>query len=707
MHEQPNTKPQKLDAEEMLDEALAEPVLTGETNIPAAQMYAAAFLVLAVGAAASINAWLPLRVEPAALALHLANALAVFTIARRILSARTELPAMACGMLFAVHPLGMSAMQAPSVPVLAATLLALLALALTLAATNAERTSIDFQRVAAAVLLYTVAALLYPPMVATAPVFPLLHRVRTPRPAHGSIRVVYGAYALVFVSVLVALPFLVPFGGNWREAVGLYTQTIPLLLGFTSFSAWHPAPTAPEGWLGAIGPLALTLALLGMALAKRNAIAPALGLVLLLTAAIAYTIPLDNLSLDNLLLETALYPTLAGLALALGGVLVVIARLPLFGPVAAVATAILLVIASTTSYARHALAVEPLAPLHATLDIYPDEGEPRLLLARALYEQGNEALGVDAFTRGQAPVSLRAGDARSHYQSALRYTGEAIDYWGLSAEAMLLQGKVLIGLGRAEEAADDLFIALRLAPWRADIARALADAYATQGGDEANRKAAEYYEAATRLAPGDELYQTVRLRHLERNGMLGRAALTDDRDIPDAHYGAVRELRERDQRMLQGFQGNAFNPEALLAYAEARIERGQPQQAAYALHEALRRDETLEGAWGILADLSIASGDHATFAHEYAELAEPADWEARALDLAREGRWHASLSFLRNTLPDDADDAAFWLRAADLAFATGNADRAAEAIASAEGAGADEAALDQRRRRLDAGANAP
>jgi len=699
VQENTSSKPGRDDPEDMLEDALAEPVLSGESRIPEAQAAAAAFLVLAVGAAAHINALLPLRAEPAAIALHLASALAVFAIARRVLSLRTELPAMACGMIFAVHPLATSAIHAGDLRVLSATLLALLALGMTLAASDASLPAVDFRKAAAALLLYTASALLYPPMLAMSLVLPLLHRVRSPRPVHAALRTVAMAYALIAAGLLVALPFLTALDGNWRAAAALFKKSLSLLLGLEPYAVWHPVPVAPEGWLAAAVPLVAAVVVVLLAMRAGSLLGPAIALVLLLASAAAWTLPLDSVPL-----ESALYPTIAGLALALAALVTAASRLPMMGPLAAVAVTGLLVMSGISTYARHALAIHPLAPMRAVIDHYPDAAEPKLLLAGMLYQQAVKDLGRDAFARGEAPVVLRAGDARSHLQSALLHTGEVLDTFGLSAEAMYLQGKVLTGLGRPEEAAEDLFVALRLAPWRVDIALALAHAYAAQmGGDETDRKAAEYFESAARRADGDEELMTALARHLERAGLLGRLAGLDDELIPADYRARIRELHARDHEVLQAFQENPFDAAGLTAYAEARLDRSQPQLAVYALHEALRRDLAHTDAWRLLADLAVEADAYAGFAEEYANVAAatPSAWEERSVAYATAGHWDAAIAFLRNSLPADAGADAYWLRVADLAIATGNLEQAESALDAADGAGADAESIAERRRRLE------
>lgn len=683
------------DAEDLLDEALAEPVLTGEEGIEQATTYAAAFLVLAVASAAAINAWSPLRAEPSALLVHLASALALYAVARRVLQARTELAAMACGMVFAAHPMAVTAVQAPALSPLIATLLGLLAIALTLSATDAARPRADLTRAGMGWVAYIVAALVHPVAIPTAVLVPILHRARKPLPVHADMRLITGAYGLGLGFVLVASPYLYPASLDPATIASVFNETLLLLFGLVPFSIWHPVPS-PVYTLGLATPVVIATVFVIISLFRRTLSGAAILWILLVSTAVA------SFPGSAVPFEAALYPAIAALALLAGALLHALGRIPVAGPIAAMVTTISIATLGISSYTRHAQWIDPTAPWYAATEIYPNLAHPRLVLAQHLLAQAEEASGASDFARGRTPVVLRAGDARSHYQTALRYAEDALDLRGDLTDAMVVQGMSLIGLNRPGDAADVLFQALRHAPERLDVARGLARAYAASGDQEAARKAADYFESVARRLPGDEYAARAYLSHLRFHGMLGRMAAARDIAVPEAFEPVLRDLVITEQAVSRGFQGAPFGVEPLTAFAEARRERAQPMQAFYALQEAVRRDPAGEAAWLQLGELAAEMGVAANFINEHGEAlpATPSNWRSMALEVARAGHWEAAEMYRFAPNPGGELAIEAWLDLLDEALEQRAVAAARDFLQEAVRAGARESLLEQRRQRL-------
>ncbi len=593
----------------------------------------------------------PAGMRAVSLLLHLASAVLLYLIARRLLGRGVPEPvAMLAGLLLAVHPAATENVNCLAArPALQATFFSLLAIWFFLGGATASRLSAA--RLSAAMLAYALAvgshmwALALPLLLLG---FDARHGMRVVW-RHSTVHGVFFGALVVFAVARAAAgepgAAVYPAGlGETAAAVSQYaalTFKRILLLGGVSLP---PAPVLENApWWG--GAAVAVLALLALvALARQSpAAAPLLWLVV---AAVAIPVLAPR---DTAFEARQAYFPLAGAALLLPWMFRAL-RQPKARVAAGVLAGAVVLVMAVLSFQQSALWRDPARLWQAAARQAPDSAEPWRNLGAFLRYAANQAESPEE------KLALLA-QAEEPLRNALERAPE-------DAGVMSDLGAVLHATGRQEEALPLLEEALRIDPFnqQAAIHAALLLEGRAQGdeGREALRRALDYFRTAEALGPLPAearahygMVLAAFARYGEAAEHLAAAAPPGREDSPlAASRDQFKAMAERVQQLeaaaRQKLNENPQGLEGLVGQAEAHVVRGHILDAFYLLDIALDREPGNQGAWQLMGFVCAEMDSTTQFLSEWSTpfAGNEGAWEQLAERCAAAGEWDGALAYL-------------------------------------------------------------
>ncbi len=248
--------------------------------------------------------------------------------------------------------------------------------------------------------------------------------------------------------------------------------------------------------------------------------------------------------------------------------------------------------------------------LRAATRIEPAWPEAWVSLGRLALRRGEEEKAIEAFTTAlrAAPDLPEAHEVLARLlppERALRHARALATLRAERPEGHLLLGRASLALGRHEEALEALRRAAKLAPRRADAHEALGRALLALGRHEEARSA---FQRALRIVP-NHATALDGLAHALAALEAYEEAIETWRRAADAHPGdpapllaAARLALSRNRPVLaEAFARRARrrrpgDPEVLTLLADVAERRGEWEEAAERLEEALRHEQHPERA---------------------------------------------------------------------------------------------------------------
>lgn len=679
----------------------------------------------------------PGALHAVSLLMHLASAVLLYLIARRLLDRSVSEPvAMLAGLVLAVHPLAVANISClAGRPAVQATFFSLLAVWLFLGGVTSS--GLSPTHLGAAMAAYVLAvgshnwALVLPVLLLG---FDGRHGMRVVW-RHGP---VHGLFFGLFVALAVALAAtgdsVAPANaGATLKAISQYAALAMNRLFLPAAISLPPAlPPASGLWWGG-GVLAVLVMLGGVALYRQSAVAGALlGLV-----ASAVAVPVLA-PLESALAPALAYFPLACTALLLPWLFQLLRRQKVRVAAGVLAVALVLVLA-VLAYQRGALWRDPVRLWPEAARQAPESAAPWRNLGAFFRHAANNAASPEA----QQELLTQAEEP---FRNALERAPD-------DPELMSSLGAILHAAGKHEEALPLLESALRENPFDQEAAIHLALVYEGRAGGaqgrEALRKALDYFRAAETSGPVPGEARAHYGMVLAAFGQYGEAA----RHLaaaapPGAQDSPLATSRDRFKQMAERVQqleaaANqklAEHPQAvegLVAQAEAHVVRGHTLDAFYLLDFALEREPGNRNAWQLMGFVCAQMDSRDRFLSEWSApfAGNEEAWKQLAGRCAAGGAWDAAQAYLgaemrasesaelpRVTLADIArqlrqprrayallrqateahpDNPAPWLELADLALSGNDPANARKYLNEAEQRGAFEEELEARREKLD------
>lgn len=606
-----------------LERRLAEPILKGHEGLDTAQVWIGAFIVVIAGivaysnafnlpihfedraffeesggvprlvalgaalearpaeplavAAMAVNRWLgesPRAFHGVNIALHLAGAVLVYLLCRRLLGSGAPVPAaMLAGLLFALHPINGDAVNyIIGRGLLLGLVFAVLSVLLFLRATDTERVEPGSL---AGSLLCLILAWASTPLVLPLPLL-VIAADRILRGESTGTRSVAGfAYGAVFLALLTAHTVVfatsepvsevhvAPLAARLEALGGYYLRTLyPYGL-----SAYHPLDeaarfTSPVLWGGVL--VTAVLAALGLYLVARRSLG---GFALLWYVLFAVTAALLAPP-DEVMQERMVYLPLVGAALALPWLFSLVPPRPALRTGLGLAAAVLVLIAGVGAFIRNQVWQSEEGLWSNVALRYPESPQPHRVVGDLYLNEGLQAMTETAFLQAEE-ASEQAGERR---RAALeRFEAAEAQFRAAREKSDEPEPEILFRLAQTVE-------------YRGQLGDA-------EGRRERLEEAADLYRATLEADPehGDAL---VRLAFTLEN----LAGLTGDRSFlvrAVDYYGRARELDVLPPEMYARYgQGLA----AMGAYERARSVLAeaaelQPQGTASSLLEPVNAAE--------------------------------------------------------------------------------------------------------------------
>jgi tetratricopeptide (TPR) repeat protein len=714
-------------------------VIRGDVGIETAQVWLSAFLIVAVGLAAylavwgipfhgedqalfadqtalqrvvtvpealaamphapltlfgyAVNAWpspgSPMLLHAFSLLLHLANAVLLFLVARRLLGRGVPEPvAMLGGMLFAVHPIAVESVACLAArPGLQAAFFGLLSLYLFLGA--ADEPAPRFGHACAALVFYVLAFGSHAAALSLPLAFLATDAARQGREG---LRRNFGVHALL-LGAMPALALAQHASGVRADAgfpEGVYAtlamqaafalRLIPGMLWPAGAEVLYPVPSgAPLAVLGLLvlaGLAAATIAsLTPLVVAKpslrgaspratrqsgpdenhpnndspnriswRSGAGPALAWLFLTACAIPCLTPLDVVLADR-----QLYLPLAGAVLVVPWLFSRVSSKQLRAAMG-VAAAVVVLAGLAVTYQRTTRWADPESLWTEATANAPANPTPWRYLGRYLARQ--------------AEAAADPAQRETLLQKAAQAWSAAAQQAPEDPECLAQCGIALQRLGQNEEALPQLQAALRANPFDGPAARHRALACESQANrapdPEPLRHAFDHFQRAERLGALTPDAQA-------RYGMVCAALGDFDRAVqllepiagedpaapPNQILQRFQQLADQgkslDQTAQKQFSQNATGVDGLVTRAEAMELRGNYLQAGYLLDLVLERHPDNAQAWVLLGLARARTGAAAGFLQEWGGkiAVAPKAWNALAKRCAGMNAWDAALAYLQ------------------------------------------------------------
>jgi len=707
---------ERVDADAALERRLAEPFLKGDRGIDAAQVWFSVFLIVVLGFAAYSNVFgIPFHVEdqriirdntalhsflafpeslspqsPAPLTmftfafnwwiapgnsaffhtinliLHLANAILVYLLCRRLLGPSVpEVVAMLAGMFFVVHPL---ASESVDYIVGRAGLLGMFFMLSALlfffrATRDPEAASVG--ALAVSVFLFILAwtadrsALIAPLLIL------LLDRTQHDSRAMRKRFLIHAPYWAVFVALLA---FQAAVGSLSSSATTLAPPgTLPLI----KIVAPYGLSAAPSATAAGSTVVLLIAVVIGAALMLFRPIA-GFGVLWITLALYVGSICSGGVS------ERSAYAALPGLAILLPWAFGHIKRPPL-RVAAGIAVAMIILAAAYATYLRNSVWQNEIGLWADAVDKAPDSPVP-------LENLGNAFLAVSS-----TPESASAAVfAEKYLRKASNMTP------GKPAIALNL-GLALMYQNKTDEAAEQWLETLRIDPQNRDAALYLAllfnnKANATVQGvaTPCRIRAIDYFKRADQLEPltGAPLgqYAKALIAHggVEAEPILARIVQGDENSPFAPFLRNVQDLVEQaaaiEEQAAAILKKTPDDPTAFEMLARADVLRGRYLKAAYTIDALLRKNPDSFSSWALLGYVRARMDQTAQFLTEWPQPPpKPIDidsaWKTLALNCARFGFWESAQTYLESP-PAIAENGPPLLVLAEIADTLGDTERA-------------------------------
>ena len=726
---EPSGSAQEQSAQEQadrLEERFSKPILRGDVGVEAAQVWVSGFLIVALGFVAYVNAlnipfhtpdqeaivnnpalhhftglaeaaesvpggpvptlslgllWLmtggsAMVFQLASIFLHLANAILVFLLSRKLISGAPEAVHMLAGLLVALHPLATESVHLAVGQAGLWTAFFALASALAFVRVSDGGGVLRFGAWAASIIFF-VLAWGSSPAAAMLPAFLLvMDSYRRGLPA---VRQAWRLH-LPFWAALVGLgvmrfaaegalfngPIFVQWAGEPGTALTAMAQFIYLALVPIGLSIVHdmPEPAAILSGPALGGLVAIAgLAIFAVILVRRGQL-PGLAIawfLLFLLGAFLLN------GADDPMSERHAYLPLIGLGLVLPWLGRLAAGESRYLAPAGAVIAALIIGAGAGAFMRNGYWQEEAVIWGDAETKAPSRIEPVRELGRLRIEQGRHAMEQAQLSveRGeQAAAESLTATARRHFEAAAERFREAAAATPGDPEVHLLLGQALLRADEDEEAEEQFLQALRI---DLDNQRALLELASLmerrglmEGDAEAMTKAVDLYRRADELGPMDWetaiRYAFVLFTHgkyEEAELAIERAAAKGAPDTIDPQRqqfaGYAQGLRSMRAEVVRGLRADPQSREHRLQLAHLRMFTNQPLQASYVLAELLERAPQDAEAWALLGMAMANLGEAEAFVAEWeapATPGEPSPWHYLARQCAHGGAWGAALNYL-------------------------------------------------------------